>query len=54
MKQAAEANRLVERGKVEPCLSRTFAWDALPDAHELMAQNRLPPGNAAILVGAPA
>jgi len=54
MKQAAEANRLVERGMVKPCLSRTFAWDALPEAHELMAKNQLPPGNAVILVGVPA
>lgn len=50
--QAAGINRLVADGKVNPCLSRTFAFDEIPAAHQLMFENRHPPGNMAILVGA--
>jgi len=50
--QAAGINRLVAAGKVSPCLSRTFEFDEIPKAHQLMFENRHPPGNMAILVGA--
>ncbi|NOX62866.1 MAG: crotonyl-CoA carboxylase/reductase [Chloroflexi bacterium] len=51
--QAKGINDLVIAGKVDPCLSRTFAWNELPDAHQLMYENKHPYGNMAILVGAP-
>lgn len=51
-KQAAEANRLVIERRVEPCLSETFAWERLPDAHDKMLTNQHPPGNMAVLVQA--
>ncbi|MBZ0270880.1 crotonyl-CoA carboxylase/reductase [bacterium] len=50
--QAIAVNRLVEQGLVDPCLSRTFTWDELPDCHQLMYENKHPHGNMAILVGA--
>jgi crotonyl-CoA carboxylase/reductase len=50
--QAAGITRLVAEGKVKPCLSQTFRFDETPQAHQLMFENRHPPGNMAILVGA--
>jgi crotonyl-CoA carboxylase/reductase len=49
---AAAANDLVIAGKVDPCLSETYTFDQVPDAHQLMYENRHPAGNMAILVGA--
>jgi len=51
--QARALNELVWEGKVDPCLSRTFSFDQIPEAHQLMYENRHPPGNMACLVGAP-
>jgi crotonyl-CoA carboxylase/reductase len=45
-------NDLVLAGKVDPCTSRVFGWDGIPDAHQLMYENKHPHGNMAILVGA--
>jgi crotonyl-CoA carboxylase/reductase len=50
--QAAGITELVTAGKVKPCLSQTFRFDETPKAHQLMFENRHPPGNMAILVGA--
>src|SRR3972149_1281490 len=51
--QCGALNQLVIAGKVDPCLSRTFAFDEIPLCHQLMHENRHPPGNMAALVGAP-
>ncbi|MGH7164705.1 MAG: crotonyl-CoA carboxylase/reductase, partial [Nitrospiraceae bacterium] len=51
--QCGALNQLVMAGKVDPCLSRTFAFDEIPLSHQLMHENRHPPGNMAALVGAP-
>jgi crotonyl-CoA carboxylase/reductase len=50
--QASGVNAMVAEGLVDPCLSRTFAWDELPLAHQLMYENKHPHGNMAILVNA--
>jgi crotonyl-CoA carboxylase/reductase len=50
--QAAALNEMVAAGQVDPCLSRTFAFDEVGTAHQLMQENRHPVGNMAILVGA--
>ncbi|MFQ5985043.1 MAG: crotonyl-CoA carboxylase/reductase [Alphaproteobacteria bacterium] len=50
--QAATANRLVAEGKIDPCLSRTFSFDEIGEAHQLMLENRHPCGNMAALVNA--
>jgi crotonyl-CoA carboxylase/reductase len=51
--QAKGLNDLVLAGKVDPCLSKVFPFKGIPDAHQLMYENRHPHGNMAILVGAP-
>src|SRR5258706_4319880 len=50
--QAKGVNDLVTAGKVDPCLSRTFAFAETGECHQLMRENRHPNGNMAILVNA--
>ncbi len=50
--QAAAVNQLVIDKKLDPCLSRTFTFDEIGDAHQLMHENRHPYGNMAALVNA--
>jgi crotonyl-CoA carboxylase/reductase len=50
--QAFGLNELVTSGAIDPCLGRTFPWSDLAEAHALMAENRHPCGNMAVLVGA--
>ena len=45
-------NNLVIEGKIDPCLSRVFRFEETGACHQLMAENRHPDGNMAILVGA--
>ncbi|MHB8719486.1 MAG: crotonyl-CoA carboxylase/reductase [Candidatus Dormibacteria bacterium] len=49
---SAALNDMVARGEVDPCLRRTFPFDGVGEAHQLMYENRHPMGNMAILVGA--
>jgi len=51
--QAYAMNELAIQGHLNPCLSKTFTFDELPDSHQLMHENRHPHGNMAVLVGAP-
>jgi len=51
----AECNELlalVLEGIVDPCLSRTFDFHEIGEAHQLIYENRHPPGNMAIRIGA--
>lgn len=50
--QARELNQMVADGLVDPCLSRTFSFDEIGLAHQLMYENRHPMGNMVALVGA--
>ena len=50
--QARALNDLVASRRVNPCTSRVFSWDDLAVSHQLMAANRHPYGNMAVLVGA--
>jgi crotonyl-CoA carboxylase/reductase len=50
--EARRLGELMGTGAVDPCLSRTFAFDELPLAHQLMFENRHSPGNMAVTVGA--
>jgi crotonyl-CoA carboxylase/reductase len=50
--QAAAVNRLVIERKIDPCLSQTFSFDQIGEAHQLMHENRHPYGNMACLVNA--
>ena len=51
--QCAELNEMVAQGRIDPALSRTFAFDEVGTSHQLMYENAHPPGNMAILVNAP-
>ncbi len=46
------ANRLIMQKQVRPVLTRTFTWDQIPEAHQLMFENKLH-GTVSCLVGAP-
>lgn len=50
--QAKGINDLVAEGKVNPCLSETFEFSETGAAHQLMKENKHPPGNMAVLVNA--
>ena len=49
---AAAFNQLVVDGKVDPCLSRVFAFEEIGQAHQLMHENKHPEGNMVALVSA--
>jgi crotonyl-CoA carboxylase/reductase len=51
--QSKGINDLVIAGKVDPCLSRTFAFAETAACHQMMRENQHPSGNMAILVNAP-
>jgi crotonyl-CoA carboxylase/reductase len=51
--QSRAFNELVVDGRVDPCLSRTFSFEDIPMAHQLMSENAHPEGNMAALVSAP-
>ena len=50
--QAAAVTALVADGRMNPCLSRTFSFDEIGLAHQLMLENKHPYGNMAALVNA--
>lgn len=50
--QSYAFNDLVVQGKIDPCLARTFRFDEIGLAHQLMSENKHPEGNMAALVGA--
>lgn len=54
LNECREVNRLVEEGRIRPVLSKTFSFDEIPMVHQMMWENRHPPGNMAVLVGSPA
>ena len=45
-----ETNELVRDGRLRPVLSRTFEFSETGLAHQMIAENKHPPGNMAILV----
>ncbi|MGD8608334.1 MAG: zinc-binding dehydrogenase, partial [Myxococcales bacterium] len=49
---ARRANRLMIQGKVKPVMTRLFTWEEIPEAHQLMYENKLH-GTVSCLVGAP-
>jgi crotonyl-CoA carboxylase/reductase len=48
----AALNALVTEGRVDPLLSRSFPLAGIGEAHQLMHENRHPPGNMAVRIGA--
>ncbi|MFE9909685.1 crotonyl-CoA carboxylase/reductase [Streptomyces clavifer] len=51
-REAREVTRLIDQGYVDPCLSRTFGFEEIGLAHQLIHDNRHPAGNMAVLVNA--
>ena len=51
--QSAGVNNLVAAGKVDPCLSKVFAFDETGACHQMMRDNLHPSGNMSILVNTP-
>jgi crotonyl-CoA carboxylase/reductase len=51
--QSLAFNTMVMDGRVDPCLSRTFSFEDISTAHQLMSENAHPEGNMAALVSAP-
>lgn len=50
--QAKGINDLVAAGKVDPCLAKTFLWNEMGAAHQLMKDNKHPNGCMSVLVNA--
>ena len=50
--QAKGINDLVIKKKVDPSLSKTFSFEGIRDAHQLMYENKHPHGNMSALVSA--
>jgi crotonyl-CoA carboxylase/reductase len=50
--QAIAVTKLVAEGRIDPCLSKTFTFDQIGEAHQLMLDNQHPAGNMAALVNA--
>ncbi len=48
--QAEALNNLVIEKRVDPCLSKTFSFEEIGSAHQLMYENKHPHGNMAALV----
>jgi crotonyl-CoA carboxylase/reductase len=46
-----KANELIEQGRIRPVLWRTLGFEGVPEAHQLMKDNKHL-GKIAILVGA--
>lgn len=44
---------LAASGQINPCLSLTLPFSEVGEAHQMMRDNRNPPGNMVVLVGAP-
>ncbi|MDA1061328.1 MAG: crotonyl-CoA carboxylase/reductase [Chloroflexi bacterium] len=53
VEECAALNEMVAQGRIDPVLSRVFGFDEVGESHQLMYENQHPPGNMAILVGAP-
>jgi hypothetical protein len=43
---------LVEGGQLDPCVTKTVPFDEIGEAHQLLRDNKQPPGNMAALVNA--
>ncbi len=51
--QASAYNDLMRGGKLDPCVSKIGRFEDIPQVHQDMLEGKHPPGNMAILVGAP-
>lgn len=52
-REVAEAIHMLGSGRLDPCHARTYPFQEVGEAHQLMYENQHPPGNLALLVNAP-
>lgn len=52
LRECREITALVSTGGIDPCLGRVFEFGDIAAAHQLMYENRHPPGNMAVRIGA--
>ncbi len=52
--QATAFNDLVRAGKIQTTLGRTYRYEETGQVHQLMGDGKLPEGNVAVLINAPA
>jgi crotonyl-CoA carboxylase/reductase len=52
-RQITEVISMLASGRLDPCHARTYPFQEVGEAHQLMYQNQHPPGNMALLVNAP-
>ncbi|WP_067597157.1 crotonyl-CoA carboxylase/reductase [Nocardiopsis listeri] len=50
--QCRMAIHLVESGRIDPCVTKVVGFDEIGEAHQILHENRQPPGNMAALVNA--
>lgn len=50
--QCRMAIHLVESGRIDPCVTRVVGFDEIGEAHQILHENRQPPGNMVALVNA--
>lgn len=53
VRQCAEVVNLMGAGRLDPLLARVFPFHEVGSGHQLMYENRQPPGNMTLLVNAP-
>ena len=53
VRQCRAVVHLAATGRLDPCLSMVETFDRIGEVHQLLYENRQPPGNMAVLVGAP-
>jgi crotonyl-CoA carboxylase/reductase len=51
---AATALELLEDGRLRPCIAAVLRFDEVGEAHQMLLENRQPPGHLVVLVGAAA
>jgi crotonyl-CoA carboxylase/reductase len=52
-REVTEAIHMLGSGRLDPCHARTYPFQEVGEAHQLMYENQHPPGNLALLVNAP-
>lgn len=50
--EALAFNQLIMNKQIDPCLSESFSFEEVGSCHQMMVENRHPPGNMVILIGA--
>jgi crotonyl-CoA carboxylase/reductase len=52
-REITEVIHMLANGRFDPCHARTYPFHEVGEAHQLMYENKQPPGNLSVLVNAP-